>query len=310
MPELPEVETIKRELKPRIINQKIIGCRILRKDIIGHPTPKKFSQLIINETILDVQRRAKYLILVLSSEKKLIFHLRLSGKIFIFDAKQALPLQGSNHKFQMSNVKCQMKNGKISTYLKTKNERGEKLRFVRLIIKLENKWLIFSEPRALGRVYLIKKSERPNVLKGFFRLSHEPLSPEYDFQYFSNKIRNRKAKIKSVLLDQCMCAGVGNIYSDEALFHAGIKPTRKANTLETDEIFKLLMAMKQVLRKGIDEFGTTVSDYKRTDGKSGNFQKFLHVYDREGQPCRICGNTIVLTRIGNRSTRYCPKCQK
>ncbi len=294
MPELPEVETIKRELKSEIINQKITDCKIFRKDIVGYPAPDKFCKCIINETIINVTRRAKYLIIVLSNEKKLIFHLRLSGRIFVL----------KNPQFQISNPK-QSLNSNLEII-----QFNEKTKFVRLIIGLEDKLLVFCEPRALGRVYLIKENERPKILKGFFNLSFEPLSPEYDFNYFKDKIKNRKAKIKSVLLDQCICAGVGNIYSDEALFHAGIRPTRRANTLKTDEIFKLLLAMKQVLRKGIDECGTTVSDYKRTDGKSGNFQNFLYVYDREGEPCKKCGKTIVLTKIGNRSTRYCPKCQK
>lgn len=283
MPELPEVETIKRELKSEIINQRILNCEILRKDIIAYPEVEKFCKGLINEIVLDVARRAKYLIIVLSNGKRLIFHLRLSGRIFVREK--------TNKKGQ--------KNGLV-----------RESKFIRLIIELEKKWLIFSEPRALGRVYLIKENERPEVLKGFFNLSYEPISPEFDFQYFKDKLKNRKAKIKSILLDQSICAGMGNIYSDEALFHSGIRPTRRANTLKPEEIFKLLMAMKDVLRKGIDEFGTTVSDYKRTNGKSGNFQNFLYVYDREGKDCKVCGTKIVLTKVGNRSTRYCPKCQR
>ncbi|MCX7995349.1 MAG: bifunctional DNA-formamidopyrimidine glycosylase/DNA-(apurinic or apyrimidinic site) lyase [candidate division WOR-3 bacterium] len=291
MPELPEVETIKRELQPLIINQRIKDCKILRKDIIGYPSPERFCRGLINETIQDVIRRAKYLIIVLSNGKRLIFHLRLSGRIIVMDEEKDLPLKCLESEFK-------------------KTQFSEKFEFARLIIKLENKYLIFSEPRALGRVYLIKEDEKPDVLKGFYNLSYEPLSPEYDFNYFKNKIRNRKAMIKSVLLDQSICAGVGNIYSDEALFHSGIRPTRRANTLKIEEIFKLFLAIKDVLRKGIDEFGTTVSDYKRTDGKSGNFQNFLCVYDREGKPCKKCGKEIIVKKIGNRSTRYCPECQK
>ncbi|MGB9721526.1 MAG: bifunctional DNA-formamidopyrimidine glycosylase/DNA-(apurinic or apyrimidinic site) lyase [bacterium] len=274
MPELPEVETIKRELKPLIINRRIIGCEVLRKDIIGYPALNEFPQLLIGETILDIQRRAKYLIFVLSNDKRLLFHLRLSGAIIV------------------------------------KNCNAENNRFTRLVIRLDNCQINFDEPRALGRVYCLKNNEQPGVLKGFFKLSYEPISPEYDFLYFKNKIAGRHAMIKSLLLDQRLCAGVGNIYSDEALFHAGIRPTRKANSLKTEELFSLLIALKKVLRTGIDEFGTTVSDYKRTDGKSGNFQKFLFVYDREGKTCKICGRTIALVKIGNRSTRYCPGCQK
>jgi len=289
MPELPEVETIKRELKPEIINRRITGCKILRKDIIGYPEPEAFCKGIMDETIIDVERKAKYLIINLTNDKRLIFHLRLSGRIFVLNNDNVLKSKGE----------IRFNDGFV-----------EKKKFIRLSLELEDKLLIFSEPRVLGRAYLIKGNERPGALKGFFNLSYEPISPEYDFQYFKDKLKKKKARIKSVLLDQCICAGVGNIYSDEALFHSGIRPTRRANTLKTEEIFKLLMAMKNVLRKGIDECGTTVSDYKRTDGRTGNFQNFLYVYEREGEPCRVCGARIVLTKVGNRSTRYCPKCQK
>uniref|UniRef100_A0A7C4XJ92 Bifunctional DNA-formamidopyrimidine glycosylase/DNA-(Apurinic or apyrimidinic site) lyase n=1 Tax=candidate division WOR-3 bacterium TaxID=2052148 RepID=A0A7C4XJ92_UNCW3 len=278
MPELPEIETIKRELKPQIVNQEIIGCKIFRKDIVGYPNAKLLCSSIIGERILDVGRRAKYLILYLSSEKRLIFHLRLSGAI-IFKRK----------------------------FYKNK-DLGRK--FIRLVILLNKGIIIFEEPRALGRVYLLKGDERPVSLSGFFNLGYEPICPEYNFSYFKEKIGKRRAMIKALLLDQSICAGVGNIYSDEALFRAGIKPTRRAYTLTTEELFKLLCSLKEVLREGIDNFGTTVSDYKRTNGKSGNFQNFLYVYARENQPCRICGTKIILKKIGNRGTRYCPLCQQ
>ncbi len=283
MPELPEVETIRRELQAKIINRKIIGCKILRKDVIGYPAPEIFCKAILNQSIIDICRRAKYLILELSNKKKMVFHLRLSGALI----------------YQ-----------KDSSILRSDNRKKLNKKFVRLIVSLDRGSIIFYEPRALGRAYLIKENETPCALKGLFNLSCEPLSPEYDFNYFRNKLKNRKTSIKQLLLDQSVCAGVGNIYSDEALFRAGIKPTRKANTLNAEEVFKLLIALKDVLKKGIDEFGTTVSDYKRTDGKSGNFQKFLYVYAQEGKPCRLCGKEIVVKKLGGRSTRFCPSCQK
>lgn len=274
MPELPEVETIKRELKPQIINQKIKDCIILRKDIIGCPRPKIFCESIIGEVITGVIRRGKYLIIELTNNKKMIFHLRLSGAITV------------------------------------KKYHSEPERFTRAIIKLDDYQLFFEEPRALGRIYFIKSDERPEVLKGLFNLGYEPISPEFDFSYFKKKLKGRKARIKSLLLDQNICAGVGNIYSDEALFHAGIRPLRRAKTLKIEEIFKLLFALKDVLNKAVENFGTTVSDYKRTNGKDGNFQDFLYVYSKEGKPCRVCGTKVTIKKIGNRHTRYCPKCQK
>ena len=274
MPELPEVETIRRELKPRIINQRITGCTILRDDVIGCPSAKAFCRSVTNETVVDVVRKAKYLILQLTGDKRLIFHLRLSGTL----------------------------------YLRNRDMPAE--RFTRVIITLEKYQLFFREPRVLGRVYLLQEKDKPHVPKGLYTLGREPLSREFDYEYFRNKIRGRKAHIKSLLLDQTICAGVGNIYSDEALFHAGIRPLRRARRVTIEETEKLLVALRKVLQKAVDNFGTSVGDYTRTDGSNGSFQDLLYVYGREGKPCRVCEAHIVVKKIGNRSTRYCPKCQK
>jgi len=274
MPELPEVETIRRELRPKVINQEIEDCTIVRKDVIGHLSSRSFCKSIIHERIVDIRRRAKYLIFELTNDKRLIFHLRLSGTIALRDIHAASD------------------------------------RFTRLIIRLHDYQLFFNEPRVLGRVYLLRIDEDNKVPKGLFSLGYEPVSSEFDFAYFRNKIKGRKARIKSLLLDQRICAGVGNIYSDEALFHAGVRPLRRAYRLTAAETFKLLIALKDVLNRAIDNFGTSVGDYIRTDGADGNFQNFLYVYSREDEPCRVCGTKIVVKKIGNRSTRYCPKCQK
>jgi formamidopyrimidine-DNA glycosylase len=272
MPELPEVETIKRELQPLLTGKTITNCRVLRPDIIGYPSVKLFKRRIKNAVITGVRRRAKYLIIDLDSGSMLIFHLRLSGALLI---KEKL----SRH----ARIAFRLNDGSL---------------------------LVFDEPRVLGRVYLIGRDDKPRILKGFRELSHEPISPEFDFAYFKQNLKKRKTRIKSVLLDQKVCAGVGNIYSDEALFKAGIRPFRRASSLRTAEVFKLLLALKDVLHLGIKHLGTTVSDYKRVNEQTGNFQKLLCVYSREGEPCKVCGTPIVVKKIGNRGTRYCPKCQK
>ncbi len=274
MPELPEVETIRRELHPRIKNKRIIGCRVLRPDVVAHPTPEAFCKELLGEQIIRVARSAKYLILELTGDKRLIFHLRLSGTM-------SLAAIGA-----------------------------ESERFTRIVIKLEDQQLFFNEPRVLGRAYLLKGEERPGNLKGFFNLGCEPISADFNAAYLRNKIKHRKAFIKNLLLDQNICAGMGNIYSDEALFRAGIRPTRRANRITQKETARLIKTLRDVIVQGIENFGTSVSDYTRTDGKNGNFQNFLNVYGREGEPCRKCGTKIVVKKIGNRSTRYCPKCQK
>lgn len=274
MPELPEVETIRRELKPRIVNQEIKECTVLRPDVIAYPAPEAFCRSLVGETIIDVVRKAKYLILELSNNKRLVFHLRLSGTLYL--RKRKSPVE----------------------------------RFTRVMITLEKYELLFREPRVLGRIYLLRDSDRPAVPKGLYTLGFEPLSPQFDFDYFRRKIRGRRAHIKSLLLDQTICAGVGNIYSDEALFHAGVRPLRRAHRVTIEETGKLVVSLKKVLRKAVGSFGTSVGDYTRTDGSDGGFQKFLYVYGREGEPCRVCGTDVMVKKIGNRSTRYCPKCQK
>lgn len=273
MPELPEVETIKRELRQKICERKIVGCSVLRKDVIAHPSPSSLCESITGEEITGVERKAKYLILQLSNKKQLVFHLRLSGTIVV----------------------------------STPNAVPEK--FTRLVIRLNDCQLFFNEPRVLGRVYLIHDDEVVPNLKGFYRLGCEPISDDFTFKYLKAKIKHRKARIKSLLLDQTICAGMGNIYSDEALFRAGVRPLRRAYRITDQEIHKLSRTLRDVINDGIANFGTSVSDYKRTDGKDGSFQKLLYVYGREGEPCRKCGTEIVLKKIGNRGTRYCPKCQ-
>jgi formamidopyrimidine-DNA glycosylase len=274
MPELPEVETIRRELRPKIRNKRIVGCEMLRPDVIAYPKPAAFCKGLVGEKIIDVKRQAKYLILQLTNDKRLIFHFRLSGTMVL------APLG------------------------------AEPERFSRLVLQLEDRQLFFKEPRVLGRAYLLKGYERPNNLKGFFNLGCEPISADFNETYLREKVKHRKAYIKNLLLDQHICAGMGNIYSDEALFRAGIRPTRRAFRITKKELARLSATLRDVISEGILNFGTSVADYHRTDGKDGNFQNFLNVYGREGEPCRKCGATIQVRKIGNRSTRYCPKCQK
>ena len=274
MPELPEVETIRRELSPFIQDQRITDCRVLRPDMVAYPDARTLCKRLKYDTIRQVERRAKYLILHLVSGNYLIFHLRLSGTIF----------------------------------LRPGNASPE--RFTRIIISLEDYELFFNEPRTLGRLYLIEGGSEKGVPKGLLTLGLEPISPQFSVAYLRARLKGRRAPIKALLLDQRICAGVGNIYSDEALFHAGIRPTRRAYRVTRHETEDLVAALRNILRKAVKEFGTSVGDYVRTDGTNGSFQNFLYVYQREGLPCRQCGATVKVLKFGNRSTRYCPKCQK
>lgn len=276
MPELPEVETIVRELRPHVVNHKINKVEILRADCVGYPSRQAFVKGVEKKRIKSLTRRGKYLIFNLNDGSSLIIHLRLSGQLLVFNAnKKDLP------KFE-----------RIKFYLSG------------------NKVLSFVEPRVLGRAYWLKDDKIPDILKGLKNLGFEPIDKKFNFQYLYSKIKNRTAPIKNLLLDQAIASGVGNIYSDEALFISGIHPLRRANTLKECDIQKLAKALRHVINSGIKSKGTTVSDYLRPDGSEGTYQFKSFVFDREGEPCRICKTKIEFARIGNRRTRFCPKCQK
>ncbi len=280
MPELPEVETIRRELLPHLKGRRITSVRIFRHDIIGYPERRVFCRQIVGKKITGLKRRAKYLIIELTDRRLahksfLVIHLRLSGRLLV--VKSSTPL----------------------------------LRFERLRLNLSRgKSLAFVEPRVLGRTYLVRNSENPPVLKGFFNLGLEPIMDGFDKHYLKSKLKNRKAKVKDLLLNQSIAAGIGNIYSDEALYLAKIHPLRPAHTLSDSDLARLAKALKQVLSDGIRALGSSFSDYLRPDGSPGDYQNQTLVFGQEGNPCRRCRTTIEITKVGNRRTRFCPRCQK
>ncbi len=276
MPELPEVETIRRELKPYVLNRRIIKINIQRPDIIGYPSADVFRKGVTGKTINNLVRKAKYLIFELNTDMSMIVHLRLSGQLLVWNPKK----------------QTEPKHERIRFYLSDKNI------------------LSFVEPRVLGRAYLVSKNNYPDVLGGLKELGLEPIDRKFDFDYLYAKLKERKAPIKHLLLDQSIAAGVGNIYSDEALYLAGIYPLTRTNRLTKADIEKLTQTLKQVIRAGIKSKGTSVSDYLRPDGKEGSYQFCAYVFDREGEKCRKCNTTIEFKKIGNRRTRFCPKCQR
>lgn len=274
MPELPEVETIKNELKSFLINKKIIGIKLENKKIIGYPKEKDFLKEIVDKKILDINRKGKYLIFKLSDNYNLIFHLRLSGRLIY------------------------------------SGEPKEEVKYTRIKFLLNKGVLSFSEPRLLGRVYLYKNNRIPEVLSSLNNLGKEPLMPEFNFQYLKDKIKNRNTNIKSLLLDQRIASGVGNIYSDEALFCAKINPKRKGSSLKDNEIKRLVKCLKRIIKLAIIKKGTSISDYLRPNGKEGSFQNYLKVFRREGEECVRCNGKIMRIKINNRSSFFCPNCQR
>jgi len=193
--------------------------------------------------------------------------------------------------------------------------RDEEVRYERARFDLDNgRVLSFAEPRVLGRVYLTQRDEYPPVLAGMMKMGPEPIQADFDAGFLRERLRGRKAPVKNLLLDQRIACGVGNIYSDEALFRAGIRPLRRAGGLDRAEVGRLARALKDVIRDGIKWCGTTLGDgrYRLPEGEPGSFQQRLAVFGREGERCRRrgCEGVVRRLRVGGRSTHFCPACQK
>jgi formamidopyrimidine-DNA glycosylase len=278
MPELPEVETIRRRLAPLLVGRRISGVVVHRDDIVGFPDAAGFVRQVSGHRIAGTNRRGKYLILELDGDRQLIIHLRLSGHLEVVTGG-ARP--------QYERVRFGLSDGKA---------------------------LSFAEPRALGRVYFVDRAGYPSALAGMREMGEEPVGAGFTADYLAVKLRGRQASVKSLLVDQRVCCGVGNIYSDEALHRAGIRPTRRAGRLSRAEVGRLVRALRGVLNDGIKWCGTTMKDerYVLPDGTRGGFQGRLHVFGREGQRCRRpgCQGVIRRAEIGNRGARYCPVCQE
>jgi len=264
MPELPEVETIVRKLKPELVDKTILEANLRWPRTLAYPSAKKFKEQIKGQKIQRIGRRAKYLNISLS-EFSLLIHLRMSGDLFI-------------------------KEGKI------KPERHD-----RLILKLTgDKSLVFNDTRKFGRVWLTANPE--NVLG---KLGPEPLSRDFTPKWLHSALHNKHRQLKPLLLDQTFLAGLGNIYTDEALHIARLHPLAVSDALTTEQTQALQDAVRKVLKEGLRRNGASIDWVYR----GGEFQNHFRVYDREGKPCPVCGTKIERIVVGQRSTHYCPKCQ-
>lgn len=273
MPELPEVETIVRGLR-ELITDRIIEEVIVREErLLAFPAVEEFKKGLKKKIIKGVERRGKYILLKIDETKTLIIHLRMTGRLL----------------------------------LKPREMEYEKHEHI--IFELDNSLdLRFHNLRKFGRMYLVENNYE--AVGGFNKLGPEPLADDFTYELFREMISNRKSNIKTLLLDQSFLAGLGNIYTDEALFHAHISPERSSNSLEEKEIRALYNSIRKVLQEGIESGGTSFSDYRNVDDKKGNYQNHLCVYQKEGKECINCGAEIIKTKITGRGTHYCPQCQK
>lgn len=274
MPELPEVETVKETLKQNILKRKIIDVDIRYDKIIEFPTSKEFRKKIINQTINDIKRRGKWLMFELD-DYFLLSHLRMEGKY-------------------------NLKKGNKDVIDKHEH----------IIFKLDNnEELRYKDTRKFGKMHLIKKQEvfDKEPLKS---LGVEPFLDDLNIDYLKGKYLRKKLPIKTVLLDQNIIVGIGNIYADEILFLSKINPLKIANELNNEELDSIIKNTKLVLKKAIIAGGTTIKSYTSAEGIHGRFQHELLVHNKENEICTVCHNKIIKVKVGGRGTYYCLVCQK
>ena len=282
MPELPEVETIRRGLKECIKGKKIVGVQIFcSKSFIGS------KETIVGAKILDIRRFGKALVIDLDNGVSIIIHLRMTGQ---------LVLRGDGLAFAGGHP-----SDNFVYKLPNKQTRVE--------IDFSDGKLFFNDQRKFGFVKPVPTEE---VMKDKFIASLAPEPWEMSGEELFRRLkRHQNAPVKAVILDQKVIAGLGNIYADEALFYAGIHPARKAGTVTPDEAERLIEGARAVMEKSIESGGSTMATYVKPDGTKGDYlELFAEVFRREGKKCRRCGAEIVKTKVAGRGTHFCPVCQE
>lgn len=272
MPELPEVETVRRGLEPHWVGRRIERV-LVREPRLRWPVPKTLARRAQGRVVASLTRRGKYLIATLDSGDRLVLHLGMSGRLLVLDA--AHPLKKHDH------VDFELEDGRL---------------------------VRFNDPRRFGALLLWEREAPTHVLLA--GMGPEPFSPEFDGDYLFARSRGREAPVKNFVMDGRIVVGAGNIYAAESLFRAGIRPTRAAGRLTRAECHRLAATIRTVLSEAVTLGGTTLRDFFGADGASGYFQQELFVYGRDGQPCRVCRSPIRHLVIGQRASCYCPRCQK
>ena len=281
MPELPEVETVVRGLRPRLRGRRIERLEI-RQPLVVRGSLAGFRRALTGARVTRLGRRGKYIVVELRAKRNRsrsdywIVHLGMTGQLYCCSPEAALE--------KHTHVVAWLSGGA------PRQRRGEQLRY--------------RDPRRFGKMLLLKSGELEEY---FAALGPEPL--RISFARFCGLFAGRRAPVKSLLLNQNRLRGLGNIYSSEALFVAGLHPARTAGALNRAELKRLYDSLRRVLREAIAGQGTTVSDYRTADGRPGDYQNSLRVYDREGEPCPRCGGAIERLVLAGRSAHFCPKCQ-
>lgn len=278
MPELPEVETVVRELQRRLPGRRFTRAQVFWERTIANMSPAAFVERIVGRSIEGSDRRAKYVVVRLGEGLRLVVHLRMSGRLLVEPAGEPL-----------------------NPYTRVALDLDDGMR------------LVFNDTRKFGRIWLVDQAELDHL---FVRLGPEPLVEEFTPQQFGSMLRGKKGALKPLLLDQSFLAGLGNIYVDEALWLAQLHPLRLAGSLDEAETARLYSAIRDVLNLGIENRGTTFAMFLTPAGEPGQNQETLKVYGRAGkgrtqpaQLCERCGTPIAKIFVAQRGTHYCPVCQ-
>ncbi len=272
MPELPEVETIRRTLIEHVSGLIITDVNLIWPSVVQSWRDKTFTELVTGRKIESLERRGKYLLFTLDEGWSLVMHMRMTGRLNYYSLEQVPE------------------------------------RHTHLVFFLSQGQLHFSDVRKFGRIQVIPTDLRLTS-SSLAKLGPEPLEPDFTAGLLGERLASKKLNIKAALLDQRVLAGLGNIYADEALFRAGVAPERKANSLSSEEILKLHSAIQKVLIAGISSQGTSFRDYRDANGEKGHFQALLQVYGRGTQPCLGCGKPLEKIRLAGRTTVFCNYCQ-
>ncbi len=270
MPELPEVETVMYGIKNVITNANIMAIDVFC-NALRYKVDKTKVPEVINSAIIEYKRIGKYIIINLDCEKSIILHLGMSGRITI--------------------------------------NQNESKKHDHIIIKTSNGTITYNDARRFGMFDIVSTKEIES-LSYIKKMGLDPFNKELNEKYLLSKLENKKIEIKSVLLDQSIIAGIGNIYASEILFKAKISPLKPANQITRKEAEKIIFFTKEVLALAIENGGSTLKDHQRPDGSLGYFQNLHCVYGKDGQECNICKSKIKRIVQKNRATFYCPKCQK
>jgi formamidopyrimidine-DNA glycosylase len=275
MPELPEVETVRRDLDPLLTGDTIVSVEVLRTKTVAYPGIQDFCQMLTGKQFTHWQRRGKYLLGSFTTGEHLAIHLRMTGQLLWVDP--SLPL--SSHT-------------RIRFGLQSKQE------------------LRFDDQRTFGQLWAIPAGQDPTaVIRPLQSLGPEPFSQEFSSEYLTYRLQRIHRPIKSALLDQTLVAGLGNIYADETLFLSQIHPETPSHHLTLHQIQILHARIQAVLTSALEQRGSSIRSYRDALGINGNYQGIAWVYGRKGQQCRLCQTPIQVLRLSGRSSHFCPTCQ-